>query len=235
MSDQDQADLNRLKRIQGGDREAFAAFVRHHQRAVFRVCRAVVSDDATAEDAAQEAFIAVWRALSSGGGPRDPEQSYRGWLFTIARNAGHRRRRRRVGEPAAMVDIDDVAGSDDLAAGANEDRDSWAARGVAAGWGDNPEQRAVAAERRRCVQAALARLTLGEREVITLRDVNGLSGEETAAALGISVAAEKSRVHRARLALMAELGDCRDDDDDNHDNHDNHDNDDNRHSPRGAR
>jgi RNA polymerase sigma-70 factor (ECF subfamily) len=221
MSDQDVIAL--IKRIERGDREAFAAFVRRHQRAVVRVCRAVVDDDAAAEDAAQEAFIAVWRALTSGAGPHD-DGTYRGWLFTIARNAGHRRRRRRAGEPAAMVDIDDVAHADNVADGA----DVWAARGVAAGWGDNPEGRAVAAERRRCVQAALARLAVGEREIITLRDVNGLSGEETAAVLGISIAAEKSRVHRARLALMAHLGDCRDDDDE-------HPNDQQHHSPGGAR
>jgi RNA polymerase sigma-70 factor (ECF subfamily) len=198
-----------IPHIAAGDRVAFADFVRAHQRAVLRVCRAVTTDDGAAEDAAQETFISVWRALTTGAGPRDVGGAYRGWLFTIARNAGHRRRRRRAGEPTTMADIDEMA----VAADRGGDADTWATRGVAAGWGDDPEARAAAAEKRRCVQDALAQLGVSEREIITLRDVNGLSGDETAAVLGISVAAEKSRVHRARLALMAHLAACRDDDD----------------------
>lgn len=78
--------------------------------------------------------------------------------------------------------------------------------GLQAGWGgDDPEALAVAAEHRERLAAALARLAPEDREVITLRDLDGVPGEQTASMLGVNVAAMKSRLHRARMTLAAEV------------------------------
>lgn len=78
--------------------------------------------------------------------------------------------------------------------------------GREAGWGsDNPETLAIAAQRRDTLTRALQTLTPGDREVLILRDIEGLSGQEAAEVLAITGAALKSRLHRARLRLAGVL------------------------------
>ena len=78
--------------------------------------------------------------------------------------------------------------------------------GVQAGWGQsNPEGPAIRHERHTAIASALAALPAEDREILTLRDLEGTSGEEAAALLGVGLAAMKSRLHRARLRLAAEL------------------------------
>jgi RNA polymerase sigma-70 factor (ECF subfamily) len=192
-------DLTLLARCRAGDRAAFGVFVRRHQGTVLRLCRALTSSFADADDAAQETFVQVWRALTSPDGDKRGDAPVRAWLLTIARHAALRRHRRRVGEPTWTEELIAV----------EDGPPSWSALGEAAGWGQNPEARAALAEQQACVRLALQKLSEADREVITLRDVLGLSGDEAAATLGLSLAAEKSRLHRARLSLMAHLGACR--------------------------
>jgi RNA polymerase sigma-70 factor (ECF subfamily) len=195
----DEEDLTLLARSRGGDRAAFATFVRRYQGPVLRLCRAVTSSSADAEDSAQETFVQAWRAIRSPDGDKRGDASVKAWLLTIARHAALRRHRRRVGEPSHTDSLDAV----------DTNPVAWGALGEAAGWGQDPEAQAAAVEQRACVRQALQRLSESDREVIMMRDLLGLSGEEAARALGLSVAAEKSRLHRARLALMAHLGACR--------------------------
>lgn len=182
------ADLQLLAAVRSGDRGAFATFVRRHEVAVRRFLRTIV-DDADAADAAQETFLQVWRAQQQPDTGFRGEGSARSWLFTIARRVAWRRSRRRAGEPPVYDDVGEVD----------------AALGVAAGWGDNPEAALQHAESRAAVRAALARLPDADREILALRDMAGVSGADVAAALGLSLAAEKSRLHRARLLMMKEL------------------------------
>ena len=79
--------------------------------------------------------------------------------------------------------------------------------GARAGWGHplSPEDLAWRVQQRSLLEQALSTLPADEREVLVLRDVEGLSGEETAAAAGISLAAMKSRLHRGRLQLLAQV------------------------------
>lgn len=163
----------------GGDAAAFAIFVRAHQEAARRHLRAFTGHD-DVEDALQEAFFAAWRAAGSFRGGA----SARGWLFTIARNAVRHLQRRRVDEPATLESLEVLA-----------ERGGWGAPATA------EEEAAINA--RALVAAAFARLPAGEREVLSLRELDGLSGEETAALLGVSLPAMKSRLHRARLHLAA--------------------------------
>ncbi len=183
-------DLALLDAATRGDRAAFAAFVRRHEGAVRRYARGIVGD-VDAADATQDTFLLVWRSLAAGAGYRaEGGASPRAWLFTIARHAAWRRTRKKAGEPPVHEDVDAVVDAD---------------LGCAAGWGQSPEAVAAAAESRARVRAALLRLPDADRELLALRDFADVSGADVAAAIGISVAAEKSRLHRARLLLLAAL------------------------------
>lgn len=171
-----------LKRTAAGEREAFDEFVERHQAAVFRFARAATDGPAAAEDVLQETFLAAWRAAGTFQG----RSAVRTWLLTIARNqAWHQRER------VGRIPVDDVSLSE---------------LGAAAGWGDqSPEDGLLRVERRGRLARALAALGPDEREILVLRELEEQTGEETAATLGIGLAAMKSRLHRARLRLAAEL------------------------------
>lgn len=176
-------DAELLAQTATGDRPAFDRFVERHQAAVLRLLRAGAASEADAEDAFQEAFIAAWRSAASFRGGI----TARGWILTIARNALHRQYRRRVGEPADFVPLDDL------------ERE--------AGWGaeDPPDALFERLEDRASLERALGDLAPADREVLVLRDLEQLSGDETVAVLGITLRAMKSRLHRARLRLAAAL------------------------------
>jgi RNA polymerase sigma-70 factor (ECF subfamily) len=173
-----------LAQSAAGDRGAFEAVVSRHQAAVFRLARALTGSRADAEDVLQEAFLSAFLFARGFRG----EATVRTWLLTITRHAAYRLARKR-GAPSE--DIDSVPLPD---------------LGWRAGWSQNdPETLAMKAQRRERLDRALQSLSPEAREVLVLRDLEGLSGEETAAMLGIELAAMKSRLHRARLALAAAL------------------------------
>ncbi len=170
-----------LERVAAGDRAAFERLLARHQAALWRFVRASSRTRQDAEDALQDALLAAYR----GAGAFRGEASVRTWLLTIGRHAAWRVSRRAPEEP-----LDD---------------DTWEL-GCAAGWGaDDPETAAMAAQDRARLTAALDGLAPGEREVLVLRDLEELAVEEVAEVLGVSLAATKSRLHRARLRLAAAL------------------------------
>jgi RNA polymerase sigma-70 factor (ECF subfamily) len=181
-------DLTLLRRAESGDDQAFDGLVARHERSIFRFARSLVRTEAEAEDVLQETFLAVWRSCRGDtGGTKSGDASVRSWLFSIARHAAYRRGRRRAGEPAQHESLE--------------------ALGVAAGWGggDDPEHLAATLESRAALRAALGRLEGDDAALLWLRDVEGLTGPEAAEALGLTLAAQKSRLHRARLKLRAEV------------------------------
>ena len=171
-----------LARSAEGDRAAFDVLVGRYAASVLRLIRVRVGSPAEAEDVLQQTFLAAWRSAARFRG----EARVKTWLFTIARNTAAKARDRAGRAPVADVPLD--------------------ALGVEAGWGsDDPETIALAAERRDLLRAAFESLDDDAREVLTLRDLEELPGEETAALLGLSLTAMKSRLHRARLRLAAEV------------------------------
>lgn len=164
----------------GGDDEALSALVRMYHDRVYRFGVRVCRDGFDADDAVQEAFV----KLAS----RPDVAADRGalaWLFSVVRNACLQmlrpfvRERRTLG---ARVDGDEVEASGASAEAALE---RW--------------------ELVRLVHTAIAELDRPYREVIVLRDIEGLSGEETCAALGLETAAMKTRLHRARSMLREKV------------------------------
>lgn len=179
---EDAEDVARLRRAAEADRHAFDLLVARHQAAVFRLARALTGSDAAAEDVLQETFLAAWRAAGAYRG----EGSVRAWLLTIAHHKAGRFLRRRAGEPTEHLPLDALA--------------------LAAGYGaEVVEGRVEARERRAALEAALGRLGAEERAILVLRDLEGLTGPEAADVLGLTLAGAKTRLHRARLRLMAAL------------------------------
>ncbi len=183
------SDAELLQSAAAGDRDGFAAIVERHRAAVWRLARGVCPTAELAEEAMQEAFVAAWRGAGSWSG----RGSVRSWLLTLTRHAALRHIRRRSGEPARMEPLDEL--------------------GVRAGWGreDSPETLAARLEERAVLVRALDRLGPLDREILIVRELEGLDGHDTATLLGLSLPAMKSRLHRARLRLLAELRKDRDD------------------------
>ncbi len=164
-----------------GDAHAFTVFMRAHQAAVHRYLVALIGPGADAEDALQETFINVWR----GAGRFAATGTARGWLYAIARNVVRHQVRRRVDEPEYLESLEELAAQ--------------------AGWGALPADSGASdvSSARETLDAAMRRLPAEECEVLTLRELDGFSGDETARLLDISLPAMKSRLHRARIHLAA--------------------------------
>lgn len=167
-----------------GDRRAFAALVALHRGPVLRFARALAGNGPNADDVFQESFLAAWRGLADYRG----EATFRSWLFTITRRTAWRERRRGAREEPSTAE-------------------RLSALGGAAGWGDESPGPSLTDRltARDLLQRAFEALPAEERAVIVLRDLEGLTGDEAAAVVGVSLAALKSRLHRARLRLAAEL------------------------------
>jgi RNA polymerase sigma-70 factor (ECF subfamily) len=164
-----------LTAARAGDLAALGEILRMHRHGVYRYGLQVCRTTEDAEDALQETLWAATRAFSTF---RGTASSIVGWMFTIIRRECFRLLDRHRREPVPIANV-----ADDLAA-ANDPVDTLA------------EQR-----RSRLLAEALQSLDPLQREVLLLRDVEGLSAPEAAVRLGISVQALKSRLHRARVNL----------------------------------
>jgi RNA polymerase sigma-70 factor (ECF subfamily) len=172
-----------LESAAAGDREAARLLVGRYERMVYGVAVNVLGDAGEAEDAAQEAFLRVFRSLSRYRG----ESSFTTWVFRVAVNASldqERRRRRGFAPP----------------------RDPEAALPLLT---PGPEQTAEDLERCRSVLAAMRGLQPALRRPLVLREVYGLGYEEIGLLLGRPLGTVKAAVHRGRTALLAALDDDR--------------------------
>jgi len=180
------SDVLLLERGAAGDERAFGVLVDRHGGAVRRYVRGLVSDDAAADDVLQQTFLDAYR----GAAGFRAESQVRTWLFRIARNAAwHHRKREARFQPVEEAEVESLL-----------------ELGVSAGWGAaDPELLALRASRRESLWAAIQTLEPSDREIVLLRDVEEISGEDVAGLLGLSLAAMKSRLHHARLRLAAAL------------------------------
>jgi RNA polymerase sigma-70 factor (ECF subfamily) len=179
-------DLALIKMVLAGDRQAFEALVRKHERRVFRVALAVLGNTEDAEDAMQEAFIKAYRHLDRFRG----ESKFTTWLTSIAVNEALEKRQAR--KPSSSLDE-------------SMELDSRALPGRFEPWTSNPEKLYGKQEIRQLVEAAIKALPPLYRETLVLRDIEEMSAEEAAGALKITVPALKSRLLRARLMLRESL------------------------------
>lgn len=167
-----------MGRVAARDASALHELVARYRGRVYHLALAITGDTAAAEDALQETFLAVHRSAASFAGV-----AFRAWLFTITRHEAARTQRRRIPIPVEDATLE--------------------ALGEAAGWGADEALDAHAMKAR--LASALSRLSDEDRDVLVMRDLEERSGDETAGALGLTLQAMKSRLHRARLRLAAEL------------------------------
>lgn len=174
-----------ITRVQGGQRELFYELVKPYERQVYAAALAILRNEADAEDAAQEAVL---KAFANIGKFRS-EARFSTWLIQITVNEALMRRRR---ERIVVMEGMDERGP--------EDEGSYAPREFA-DWREIPSEALERKEVREKLTRALSALDRKYREVFVMRDMEKLNIQETAEALGISVASVKTRLSRARLML----------------------------------
>jgi len=174
--------------VQGGQKELFYELVRPYEKRVYAAALAILHNEQDAEDVVQEAMLKAFAKI----GQFRAEARFSTWLIQITVNEALMRRRR--GRIVVMEGIDDHR----LGQG-DSDRD-YAPRDFA-DWREIPSETLERKEVRQRLAQALSSLDRKYREVFVLRDMEHLNIQETADALGISVASVKTRLLRARLML----------------------------------
>jgi len=181
-------DVALVERVRGGDVLAYDELVRKYERQVFRIAQHITQNREDAEDVVQDAFLKAYQNLGQFQG----QSKFYTWLVRIAVNEALMRLRRR--RPERMVSIDEDVKTEE---------DSMPRE--IADWSPNPEQLYTQSELKDILGKTIQGLPPSFRTVFVLRDVEGLSTEETASALELSVPAVKSRLLRARLQLRERL------------------------------
>src|SRR3989475_3712815 len=173
-----------IRRIREGEHELFYELIRPHERRVYSAALAILRNEPDAEDAAQEAMLKAFKHIRQFRA----EARFSTWLIQITVNEARMRRRKEhahIVEP--IVDHQD------------EER-NYRPRDFA-DWREIPSETLERNEVRQQLAEALASLGQNYREVFVLRDMQHLSIQETAKAVGISTASVKTRLLRARLML----------------------------------
>ena len=183
----DASDLELVRRAQRGERGAFDLLVLRYQHKVIKLVARLLRDPTEAEDVAQEAFVKAYRALGSFRG----DSAFYTWLYRIAvntaRNAMASRQRRPLDYEAELSEGEQSTVESRL-------RHT-----------DTPEATVLSEEIRETVNRAVAALPEDLRTAIILREVEGLSYEEIAAAMDCPVGTVRSRIFRAREAIDRSL------------------------------
>jgi RNA polymerase sigma-70 factor, ECF subfamily len=190
---QEDTDAELLVRLRAGDEQAFVTLVRRHHASMLRLASGFVPNLAIAEEVVQETWLGVLRGLDGFEG----RSSVRTWLFRIlvnrARSAGTRERRSiAIGDPVRAVDQSrfDASGA-------------WAS--PPEHWIEDADDRLHAAKVAARLRSAIDELPERQRDVVTLRDVDGLSSEEVCSVLAISESNQRVLLHRGRSRLRQVL------------------------------
>jgi RNA polymerase sigma-70 factor (ECF subfamily) len=174
--------------ILAGDVRLFHDLVRPYERSVYVMALSMLKNEADAEDTAQEAFLKAFRNLGSFRA----DSKFSTWLISITLNEARSRLRR--SHAVKIESLDEP-----------EDEQRHISPAVLTDWREIPSEALERREVRLMLQEAIGTLPNIYREVFLLRDVEELSINESAEALGISVASVKVRLHRARIMLQKKL------------------------------
>ncbi len=181
-------ELDLVARSRQGDAAAFSVLVRRYEGKIFRLAMNITQNREDAEDVLQEAFFKAYEHLDQFQG----NSKFYTWIVRIAVNQALMKLRKRKSDRAVSLDEQIDTGEDTVV------------REIAA-WDPDPEQQYSQEELHKILNQAVLDLAPIYRTVFTLRDIDGLSTEETAEALDLSVPAVKSRLLRARLQLRDKL------------------------------
>jgi len=183
------ADDDLVERLRAGEEHAVEEFVSRYAGLVYRVALRITGTAVDAEEVTWDVIQTVWEKIAGFRG----DAALSSWIYRIAANAAYGRIR---GRKAPTVALEDALHRHDApASGVANSRD----------WSASCDDPSAQAELRAVLEDGIAELPVDYRTVLVLRDVEGLSNAEVADILGVSLAAVKSRVHRARLALRERL------------------------------
>lgn len=196
-------DSNLVEGLRRGEEAAFAALVRRYHRSIVRLVGTYVKDNSLGEDIAQETWMGVLAGLAGYEG----RCSFRAWIFRIAVNIAKKRAVRDArGVPFSALD-----GLEGQESAVDSDRflepdERWAGH-----WSSPPtpwrdaEQKLLAEETLSVVSAAIEELPAAQRQVITLRDIQGLTADETSEIIDVNEGNQRVLLHRARSKVRAAL------------------------------
>lgn len=191
-----------IEALRAGDEATFTRLVREYGASMLRVARLYVGSRAVAEEVVQEAWVGVLKGIGSFEG----RSTLKTWIFRILTNIAKTRGQREgrtipfsalAADDEPAVDRDRFQGPEDRSPG------HWAS--PPRGWG--PEERLLGSETREVIDAAIAELPPSQAIVITMRDVDGFTSEETCNALDISETNQRVLLHRARSKVRQALED----------------------------
>ena len=187
QTQEDKTLIDRFK--ESGDKEAFESLITKYENHVYRFGFRMCGQVQDAEDVVQDTFVSAFRYLKDFRG----EASLLSWLLKIASSVCLKKRRLRKNEPRTYVPYDElqVQPSGEVQTRGKD--------------GGSPDALVLSAEVRKIFHEALTRIPPLYREVLALREMEGLSGKETAEALDISESAVKVRLHRARAMVYREF------------------------------
>jgi RNA polymerase sigma-70 factor (ECF subfamily) len=172
-----------IARAQRGDEEAFAALFETHKRRVYSLCLRMTGNTAEAEDLTQEAFLQLFRKISTFRG----ESAFSTWLHRLAVNVVLMHLRKKG---LQVISLDET--------------DTFKEEPVKRDYGDD-DRRLTGSVDRICLQRAIADLPPGYRAVFVLHDVEGYEHNEIAEIMNCSVGNSKSQLHKARMKLRDRL------------------------------
>ncbi len=187
------SDEELIKRAKKGDERAFTHLVKRYESLVYSFAFKVCRDEEKASETWQDTFVNVFRKLHQFDG----RSKFTTWLYSIVTNSCRMKRRQRKLDKAS-VSIESPTESHD-------DSDDDPSAQTIPSWKDTPLDSVMDKELRTLLDEAIQRLPYDYRVVFVLRDVEGMSAEETGKILKLSVPAVKSRLRRARVFLRERL------------------------------
>jgi RNA polymerase sigma-70 factor (ECF subfamily) len=195
-----------VEALRAGDEDAFVGLIRAHHSVLLRMAMTYVSSRAVAEEVVQETWLAVLKGLDRFEG----RSSLKTWIFRIASNIARTRAVREgrchpfASLPAGDAERSEPSVDPDRFFPADHPRlpGRWARAPVP--W-RSPEERVLSGETRDVIRDAVERLPVAQRLVITLRDIEGWSADETCRALELTDGNQRVLLHRARSKVRAAL------------------------------
>lgn len=186
-----QGESELLEGLRAGDPMAYRTFVELNSANVYSIALKLLADEQEAEDVLQETFLSAFQAIYRFEG----RSKLSTWLYRIAYNASLMRLRKR--DQMTTFSLDQPPRDEGESGGPGSRH--------LVDWSTVPDGQLLTAEARQEMDRAIAELPESLRSAFVLRDIQGLSGAETAEILGITVQAVKNRLHRARLRLRDRL------------------------------
>jgi RNA polymerase sigma-70 factor (ECF subfamily) len=197
------ADLDLVEALRAGDERAFMELVDRYGASMLRLAMMYVKSRAVAEEVVQDAWVGVLRGIDRFEG----RSSLKTWIFRILTNTAKTRAQRE----GRSVPFASLAGDDEPAVDPDRflppDHPTWPGHWATppSGWYGQPEERLVGRETLAVIARAIDALPPAQREVITLRDLEGWSSEETCNALGLTETNQRVLLHRARSNVRTAL------------------------------